>query len=60
MMKVLAITIFKTTSEPTEIALRRALVRSELEDLFKDDFVAHATILKRRKAARTRPGCLAA
>jgi hypothetical protein len=52
MMKVLAETLLKKSSEPAEAALPRGLGRAELEHLFHDDFVAHAMVIKSRKAAR--------
>lgn len=60
MMKVLAVTLLKKTSEPAEVAAPRVLVREELENLFHDDFAAHAMIIKSRKAARAMPERMAA
>lgn len=60
MMKVLAETLLKKTSEPTEVAAPQVVGRAELENLFHDDFAAHAMIIKSRKAARAMPDLMAA
>lgn len=60
MMKVLAVTILKKTSEPSVVNTPKILGRAEIENLFQDDFVAHAMIVKSRKAARALQDRLAA
>ncbi|MCZ8077765.1 MAG: hypothetical protein RSE12_20310 [Fuscovulum sp.] len=60
MMKVLAVTMLKKTAEPTVVTGPQILGRAELEDLFQDDFAAHAMLIKSRKAARAAQGRLAA
>ena len=60
MIKVLVVTLLKKTSEPAEVTAPRVLVREELENLFYDDFAAHAMIIKSRKAARAMQGLMAA
>lgn len=59
-MKVLAVTILGKASEAAEVAMPQVLGRAELENLFQDDFAAHAMIIKSRKAARAMPERLAA
>jgi hypothetical protein len=54
MLKVLGLTFRKTAEESTEATAPPALGRAELQNLFQDEFTAHAVIVKSRKAAGVR------
>lgn len=54
MLKVLGVAFKGTAEESTEAAVSRVLGRAELQNLFQDDFAAHAVIVKSRKTARAR------
>lgn len=52
MFKVLRVMFCKSAEVMTEAAAPPAMGRAELQNLFQDDFAAHAMIAKSRKAAR--------
>lgn len=52
MFKMLVETIRKTAMEEDGSGAPCALARAELQALFRDDFAAHAVIVRSRKAAR--------
>jgi len=52
MFKVLGLSFRKSAEVRTEASAPPALGRAELQNLFQDDFAAHAMIVKSRKAAR--------